>query len=289
MKNYLSLINKAINREPIGVFEKHHILPKSLKNVQLAKELLLDPFGDIELNKKIKLTLREHFLAHHLLVKIFEKINKNCFYRMAFAASMLNSRCGNSKKYEWFRKIFCKANSEFYTGKPSRAKGKKWSEEAKLNKSKNHYMRGKTYEDAYGKEVADKIIKERKNLRKGKTYKEIYGEEKGKEIINKLSNRTFSDEHKKNISLSKKGIKISEETKQKISIFFKNDCLNPNIDQTLYEFINKNTNEIICARKIDMKKKYKCNTIHRVVRDKTKSCKGWMFTGNIKQKEEING
>jgi hypothetical protein len=34
LKNYLLLINKALERQSINEFEKHHILPKSLKDIQ---------------------------------------------------------------------------------------------------------------------------------------------------------------------------------------------------------------------------------------------------------------
>lgn len=54
---YISLIRKAQNRTSIdGYFEKHHIFPKSI-------------FGKNDL--VVKLTAREHFIAHKLLYKIY--------------------------------------------------------------------------------------------------------------------------------------------------------------------------------------------------------------------------
>jgi hypothetical protein len=59
LKTYCSLIRKAENRDcPEGYVEGHHIFPKSI-------------YG--ENNRIVKLTAREHYIAHALLEKIFIK------------------------------------------------------------------------------------------------------------------------------------------------------------------------------------------------------------------------
>jgi hypothetical protein len=59
LKVYCNLIRKAENRIlPDGYTEKHHTFPKSI-------------FGNN--NRIVILTLREHYIAHCLLVKAFAK------------------------------------------------------------------------------------------------------------------------------------------------------------------------------------------------------------------------
>lgn len=59
LKSYIRLIRKAEARNNIdGYIERHHVFPVSI-------------YGDN--NRIVKLTYREHFLAHLLLAKIFEK------------------------------------------------------------------------------------------------------------------------------------------------------------------------------------------------------------------------
>ena len=156
-------------------------------------------------------------------------------------------------------------------GQPSRAKGAKWSEEAKKNKSENHYMKGKNYEEIYGYEKAKQLRAIRSKAAKGRRASE--------ETKNKMRAHVFSEEHKKNISLSRKGFSLPLATRKKISAYFSDDTKNPKVDQTLYEFKHKVTGEIVLTRKIDMKKKYDCKDIHRITRDTNLSSKGWQFTG----------
>lgn len=61
LKIYTSLIQKGLDRESIeGYFEKHHIIPKCLG-------------GTNEQSNIVKLTAREHIIAHFLLVRIYPK------------------------------------------------------------------------------------------------------------------------------------------------------------------------------------------------------------------------
>lgn len=70
---YQDLINRAKTRDldMNVIYEKHHILPKSLG-------------GSDEPSNLVKLTLREHFIAHRLLVKIHRNDQQN-YAKMSYA------------------------------------------------------------------------------------------------------------------------------------------------------------------------------------------------------------
>lgn len=87
-KHYDLLIEKSKNRFLKGKIEKHHILPKSLG-------------GDNSPENIARLTPREHFIAHLLLVKFTEKQ-----YRYKMVAALVRfGRKINSKQYELLRRI----------------------------------------------------------------------------------------------------------------------------------------------------------------------------------------
>ena len=61
LKIYTDLIQKGLDRDAIeGYFEKHHIIPKCLGGTNKASNI-------------VKLTAREHIIAHFLLVRIYPK------------------------------------------------------------------------------------------------------------------------------------------------------------------------------------------------------------------------
>lgn len=94
-KIYDSIIIRAQKRNDLEKpYDKHHIIPRSLG-------------GNNSKNNIVKLTLREHFICHMLLSKIYGKT-------MICAAMMLSSfKRYNSKKYEWLRTHFI---NEYMTG-----------------------------------------------------------------------------------------------------------------------------------------------------------------------------
>lgn len=103
-----------------GYFEKHHILPKSLNGTNDEANL-------------VKLTYREHFVAHLLLIKIFLK-DPIAHRKMVFALwRMLNGKQkikNASKEYERIRKEFVNEmkgyNSIRQKGENNSQFGKKW-------------------------------------------------------------------------------------------------------------------------------------------------------------------
>jgi len=277
---YFELINNSKQTKSHSYTEKHHILPKSIFNDEIAKDLLLidQLIKDFDDKRNIvKLSAKDHFFAHLLLVKIFKGVSSNCYERMVYAANFMMSRTNNADEYKRLRKAYSKVLTKTLKGKTSRALGCKWSEEAKRKKSLNHPMRGKTYEEYYGKSKSDKLKKMRSETHKGKkvsieTRKKL--SEKQKEYFSNSKNREKLSNRNKGQIPWNKGLTSEDHPSIKAH----------NLDQTLYGFINIKTGEEIFARKIDMKKKYGCNRMHIIIRDKNRSSKGWKFTGKIEGK-----
>lgn len=126
---YYNIIEKAKNEDKdgkrsIGYFEKHHIQPKSLGGTN----------DEINL---VKLTAKEHFICHWLLVKIYQKgsIERN---KMLYALWRMQKRNNTSHKehyinacaYEKLRFEFIQTVSELtkqtQLGEKNSQYGKKW-------------------------------------------------------------------------------------------------------------------------------------------------------------------
>ena len=116
----------------VGYYEKHHIQPKSLGGNNDKKNL-------------VKLTAREHFICHWLLVKMY---NKGTTERNKMLCALWKMRCINkdqkryinSRAYEALRiefaKIVCKANSINQQGNKNSQFGKKWYTNRNTGESK---------------------------------------------------------------------------------------------------------------------------------------------------------
>lgn len=122
-KKYDSIIENARNsnrKKGDGeVYERHHIIPRSIR-----PDLIKDP------NNIVLLTLKEHFIAHLLLVKIYEEAgdeyNK---FKMINALVMMSTRCNGesiagAREYEKYKK-------EYFERRSQMQKGKVWTEEEK--------------------------------------------------------------------------------------------------------------------------------------------------------------
>lgn len=111
--NYLKIYNKIIEYRiynlPVGYSEKHHILPKCLGGKDTSDNL-------------VKLTAREHYICHLLLVNIykhdFNKYSKmiNAFLRMC-CNSTFQDRAYNSHTYDTIRKHWSSIMSKRQIGK----------------------------------------------------------------------------------------------------------------------------------------------------------------------------
>lgn len=105
-KIYDDLMKKRLENPPTGKFERHHIVPRSLG-------------GSNDKENIVKLTLREHYIAHLLLCRIHRKTQN--YYPMLRALNMMKAgREGdyikNSRMFEYFRTDFARMMSEAQRG-----------------------------------------------------------------------------------------------------------------------------------------------------------------------------
>lgn len=170
--NYLKIYNDLMNKGRNNIFnndeyfEEHHITPKSLG-------------GDNSPENLVKLTFREHFVAHWLLYRIYPD-NKElaaAFHISAFGNNVRETR----KKYKFYMPS-SRALEEAKIAKVNSRKGRKHSEET-LNKMRETWKKKK--ETGY-----------------------IQDNNKG---------RNLTEEHKRKISVSRIGKKRDDLTKNKIS------------------------------------------------------------------------
>lgn len=127
-KVYMNLIESRLKNPPKENFEKHHILPKSLFP-EKAKDK----------SNLVKLTYREHYLAHHLLYKYYKSIgDKNASIKMVCAwMRMCKNTDGLHVSINDYEKARDNLKKEMIGKKPPNF-GKKASNEAKNNMSKAH-------------------------------------------------------------------------------------------------------------------------------------------------------
>jgi len=100
---YYQLIERAKSRLLVSDYETHHILPKSLGGPNTKDNL-------------IKLTLREHFIAHLLLTKMYQGVAKRkmyfAFYRLSNRHKITNGRFYQNSKLQAKKYL-----SEIHSGK----------------------------------------------------------------------------------------------------------------------------------------------------------------------------
>lgn len=132
--NYQKIYNDLIEKRKEfpyidGYSERHHILPRSLG-------------GSDDKDNLVRLSAKEHYIAHLLLCKIYEN-NKPKFYKMVKAFVMMsaspngdNSRYFNSRTYQYYRDDFAKLMSESQMGCKNSNYGKSWYYNLELKQSK---------------------------------------------------------------------------------------------------------------------------------------------------------
>lgn len=224
-----------------GIFEKHHIVPKSCGGSNDASNLIL-------------LTPREHFIAHLLLIHIYTGSSK---YKMIYAARRLAYRKDgtiviSARQYDYikFHLRLTPIPSEIREKISNGNKGKKLSDEhkrklsqrvpfvlsdeskKKISNSKkgvkltsehriklSQSHKGKILSDEHkiklsnalkGKRQTKELIEKRTAAKIGKPFPE----DAKRRISEKLKGRKISEEHKQNISKSQKG--LSKPRKNKI-------------------------------------------------------------------------
>lgn len=210
---YNQLISKRQQEIPEGYTEKHHIIPKCLGGTNDKENL-------------VKLTAREHFIVHQLLVKIYPE-NKNLILAVIRFSKPINKfNIGKSKIYEWIRIECAKRASELM-------KGRIFTEE---HRKKISMFQSKSYEEKYGCDAA-KTLKQKRITQTSGTGNPMYGKVQSIESKEKMSNTQLevykqrfdeignyqTDEHRRKNSESNSGENNgmygkshSDETKQKM-------------------------------------------------------------------------
>ena len=112
-KTYCNLIEKRLKDKLVdGYFETHHIIPKCVGGSNKRQNL-------------IRLTAKEHFIAHLLLAEMFRYTSY--YGKLLHALNMMLSTRGNtnSRKYEKYRIEFANQRSEQMKNKNS-MQNKRW-------------------------------------------------------------------------------------------------------------------------------------------------------------------
>lgn len=130
---YDQLISKRKNKTFNGYGEKHHIIPKSLG-------------GSDHKSNIVKLTAREHFIAHRLLAKI----HGGKMWCALFLMSHQNIKSAkglkiSSRVYQVIKKNNAKVKSDHMKGEGNHFYGIKHSEETIKKISKRKYYKGKEH------------------------------------------------------------------------------------------------------------------------------------------------
>jgi hypothetical protein len=184
-KTYYRIIDRAkVRPVTFGYTEKHHIIPKC------------KPFcGPNTKENLISLTFKEHWVCHHLLLKMVSGVGKSKMYWAFTRMGQTNAKQNRNINLKSFERI--KQNNNY------------------LNSNENHPM--------YGRKHSEKSKKKMSNSRKGKKFSE---EHKQKLSIS-LTGKKRSEETRKKISKNHANIsgknnpffgkKHSEETKKKMS------------------------------------------------------------------------
>jgi hypothetical protein len=190
--NYQKIYEQLISKRRIFVLddnqygEKHHILPRCLGGSDRKENI-------------VKLTAREHFIAHMLLVRIYPTGSAE---RNKMLTALKRMRCGNKEQrnvknsarlYEYHRKEFSESMSK-------RLKGLRHTKEHCENISKSKTGKKRPDIETYKKTSTE--------LWKKEDYRQKQQESR--------FGRKLSSAHKENIGAALKGRARTEETKQKI-------------------------------------------------------------------------
>jgi hypothetical protein len=184
-KIYNQLIERARNRkeERDGYYERHHIIPKCMG-------------GSDDKDNLVKLTAKEHFVAHKLLVEIYPDNGKliHSYWRMA-----------NNKNDD--RREYIVGSREYERLKIKHAKEVSIRQRGTIMKWKDNEARSKKIGDFHRGKVVSEETKKLIKKRLKKWYEENESPRLGK---------TLSEETKQKIREGNLGKKLSEEVKAKI-------------------------------------------------------------------------
>jgi len=198
LKHYLSLMSKAENREDPEIFEYHHIFPKSI-------------YGK---NKRVvKLTPREHYMAHAMLYKGF--VHRYGFkdprtIKMAYAFRCMHVKNPNQESRPFNSRLFESLRSDFLNrigGENSPFSGRKHSEDTKklISQSKlgeKHPLFGKhgAEHPSYGRKNSEESKEKMSRVKMG-DRNPMSGKTHSKDVVEVLRQKNLGE---KNPSYGKK-------------------------------------------------------------------------------------
>lgn len=236
-KAYMALVRKASGREVTGYTESHHIIPRCLGG------------SDAESNL-VRLTAREHYVAHQLLVKMHPDSRG-----LAFAAYMMSKKTllGKyaSRQYEWIRKRAIAAQVASQTGRPR------------------------------PQSVIDKCRAAHSGRPKSEAHRaKLSAAQKGKKL---------SEETRRRISAARQGRATPEDVKRKISESLKGRKLNPGNKSKTGQKLSPETRAKIVAANTGRKqseewKRNKANAVRKVKDEAVAEIRSMYATGNFSQK-----
>lgn len=111
-KHYDRLINRAKNRNITGYTEKHHIIPRCMGGEDKGENL-------------VRLTAREHFIAHLLLWKMYPN-SKGLINAVQIMCVHSSGNRVNNRMYSWLKKKFSEEMSSKQCGKNNSQYGTMW-------------------------------------------------------------------------------------------------------------------------------------------------------------------
>jgi len=207
--HYIRYIKFIESRKKLDIkkekgFNIHHIFPKSMGGLDIKENL-------------VKLTIREHFIAHLILYYCGYSEMTHAFWRMSTGT---NKARLTMRQYEKVRSDRSMLISKKYSGKNHPMYGKKHSEETLKKLSEKR--KGKSTISEYQRQRIAESNRARKGTKKGphseETKRKISESKKGRKHPHKFGERKpMCKEHKQKISESLKGRLFSTETKKKIS------------------------------------------------------------------------
>lgn len=167
---YFSLINRAKSRLLTGYGENHHIIPKCLG-------------GDDSPNNLVKLTAREHFIAHLLLVKLYPT-NLKLVKAVAMMCMGQTERKLTNRLYGKIRVRFSEAMAESQRGNKNSQYGSIWIHNIKTLESKKikkseplmeGWSFGRTPKGQHRHKInSAKIVQQEENVLLHRQYYKIY-------------------------------------------------------------------------------------------------------------------
>jgi group I intron endonuclease len=207
-------------------------------------------------------------------------------------------------------KIINKVNGKYYVGRSQNIK-KRWREHKnKLRNNKHFNEHLQSSWNSYGEQSFEFILVEELDNNKQvlidaeEKYIKIFlnNRKNGNDDCYNLSisaktgvsygkkpfnvGKKLSDEHRKNISKglignkNTKGKSLSDEHKKSIALNSKKGLSNPAFNHTVYNFVNKYTNEKFTGTLYELMKKVNItinSSLHRVIKGKRNHYKGWMY------------